>query len=120
MYIKLRYIINSRINVDIKSIQLSTHKSRKLAITRGNTRLNVSHGLLVVPDNFDGDEVKIGVERLFATPLYWSLSDLYLGDKILSYNGYLRFAITSNSRKAFNGQEDASKYPLVQLRGNYK
>ena len=51
--------------------------------------LDTSHGLLIIPGR-EGD-VKIGVESLFSTPLYWSAPDIFLGDKILAYNGYLRY-----------------------------
>lgn len=62
---------------------------RQLAISRGMTQLNVSNDLLVIPDS--PDDIKIGVESLFTTPLYWSLPDMFLGDKVLAYNGYLRY-----------------------------
>ena len=62
---------------------LDTH--RLLSVTRGNTNLQVSQGLLLVPGD-KGDEV-IGVKRLFTTPLYWSLPRVFLGDKVTSYNG---------------------------------
>ena len=51
--------------------------------------LDTSHGLLIIPGGREGD-VKIGVESLFSTPLYWSAPDIFLGDQILAYNGYLR------------------------------
>ena len=54
--------------------------------------LDTSHGLLIIPGR-EGD-VKIGVESLFSTPLYWSAPDIFLGDKILAYNGYLRYVAT--------------------------
>lgn len=47
----------------------------------------MSQGLLLVPGD-KGDEV-IGVKRLFTTPLYWSLPEVFLGDKVTSYNGEL-------------------------------
>ena len=56
-----------------------------LSVTRGDTNLQVSQGLLLVPGD-KGDEV-IGVKRLFTTPLYWSLPRVFLGDKVTSYNG---------------------------------
>ena len=93
-----------------------------MTISRGSTPLNVSHGLLVVPDggpDGSGVDVAIGVDRLFTTPLYWSLPATFLGDKILSYNGYLRFTTTSNGRQAF-ASDAAVVYPLVQLQGNYR
>ena len=66
-----------------------------MAISRGQSMLDTSHGLLIIPGR-EGD-VKIGVESLFSTPLYWSAPDIFLGDKILAYNGYLRYICCSLS-----------------------
>jgi laminin alpha 1/2 len=94
--------------------QISNHATRKLTITRGNTRLNVSHGLLVVPE--DQGDIVIGVDRLFTTPLYWSLPQLFLEDRVPSYNGYLRFTTNSNG----DNQAFTTSDPLVQIQGNYR
>ena len=94
-------------------IQLSSSDTRRnLIITRGNTRLEVSQGILIVP-NDNGDSV-IGVERLFTTPLYWSLPDVFLGDKVLSYNGFLRFSTSSNGDTPNSILTD----PLVQIQSH--
>ena len=90
----------------------SAETKRRLTITRGNTRLDVSHGLLVVPG--DRGNSAIGVERLFTTPLYWNMPKPFLGDKVTSYNGYLRFSTSSNgdTPNAF------STDPLVQIQSH--
>ena len=54
---------------------------------------------------------------MFTTPLYWSLPKIFRGDRITSYNGYLRFTTTSNAENPFPAEVDIS-YPLVQLVGN--
>ena len=98
--------------------QLAFSGQRRLTLSRGNTRLNISHGLAVIPGQAPG-EVKVGVESVFTTPLYWSLPEVFLGDKIHSYNGYLRFSTWSNGRRPYS-PEIISEYPLVQIRGNYR
>ena len=55
--------------------------------------MEVSQGLLLIPHH-QGDVV-IGVERLFTTPLYWSMPAAFLGEKVTSYNGYFRFSTSS-------------------------
>eukprot|EP00094_Tigriopus_californicus_P001836 TCALIF_01772-PA protein Name:"Similar to Lama1 Laminin subunit alpha-1 (Mus musculus)" AED:0.11 eAED:0.12 QI:0/0.86/0.58/1/0.95/0.95/24/1780/2877 len=95
--------------------QLTFFQGRNLIVTRGQTQLNQTHGLLELPKQ-RGD-IKIGVESLFTTPLYWRLPDLFNGDKILSYNGFLRFSTASNGPIPYSpGVLD--EYPLVQIIGN--
>lgn len=49
--------------------------------------------------------------------LYWRLPKQFLGDKIFSYGGYLRFVTeTIGGTKLLN----SNRYPLVQIRGNNK
>ena len=94
--------------------------SRRLTISRGDSQLAVEHGLMVVPDYAaDHQEpVVIGVSQLFDVPLYWRLSDMFNGDRVLSYNGYLRFSVQTNGEKIF-GQEIMEAYPLVLIQGNH-
>lgn len=62
------------------NFKLSQPGIRKLTISRGNTNLNVSNGLSVIPG--DDKDVVIGVDRMFTTPLYWSLPKIFKGDKV--------------------------------------
>lgn len=49
--------------------------------------------------------------------MYWRLPKQFLGDKVLSYGGYLRFVTeTIGGNKALL----PNRYPLVQLKGNDK
>ena len=43
---------------------------------------------------------------------------MFLGDKVLSYNGYLRFGVQSNGDKMFT-REILDRHPLVFLQGNH-
>ena len=61
---------------DSSILKLAFSGGRNLAISRGQSMLDTSHGLLIIPGR-EGD-VKIGVESLFSTPLYWSAPDIFL------------------------------------------
>ena len=43
---------------------------------------------------------------------------MFLGDKVLAYNGYLRFGTQSNGNQMFSEQV-LNRYPLVYLQGNH-
>ena len=76
---------------------------RLLAIGRGNSRLERSQGLILVPDyDDDSRSVRVGVESIFTAPLYWSLPKTFLGDKVASYNGFLRFQTWSNGPRPYS------------------
>lgn len=59
----------------------------------------------------------IKLHRHLSGPLYWRLPKQFLGDKVLSYGGYLRFVT-----ETVGGQKviPVNRFPLVQLRGNDK
>ena len=72
--------------------------------------MEVSQGLLLIPN--DQGDVVIGVERLFTTPLYWSMPTAFLGEKVTSYNGYFRFSTSSNGKVP---PASSMLHPLIQL-----
>ena len=43
---------------------------------------------------------------------------MFLGDKVLSYNGYLRFGVQSNGDQMFS-ESILVTYPLVFMQGNH-
>ena len=55
--------------------------------------------------------ISAGVERLFTTPLYWSIPASLLGDKVTSYNGYFRFSTSSNGKVPTS----STLHPLMQI-----
>ena len=69
--------------------QLVLARRRQLTISRGDTQLGRHSSQLILIPGDSGDTV-IGVSNLFSVPIYWRLPDMFLGDKVLSYNGYLR------------------------------
>ena len=74
---------------EICYINLALPGDVELKFKPGETHLNVTNNLRIIPD-VHGD-VQIGVSQSFDTPLYWKLPPFFLGDRILSYNGHLRF-----------------------------
>ena len=88
---------------------------RYAILVPGKSPLDNSEGLLLIPSTKRTEQ--IGVPSLFFTPLYWNLPSQFLGDKIQSYNGYLRFSTISNGYMPFPPGilED---HPMVFLRGN--
>ncbi|CAK9806681.1 Laminin subunit alpha-1 [Anthophora quadrimaculata] len=80
-----------------------------------NGGLNVTNGLSTIPD-IEGD-VTIPSNLYYNYPLYWKLPESFLGDKVVSYGGFLRFTTVTEGgiplRSTF-------QYPIVQLQGNSK
>ncbi|XP_029679159.1 laminin subunit alpha-1-like [Formica exsecta] len=80
-----------------------------------NGGLNVTNGLSVIPGS-DGD-VTLPPNLYYNYPLYWRLPDSFLGDKVVSYGGFLRFkTLTENGIPLRSNL----RYPIVQLQGNNK
>nr|XP_018899369.1 PREDICTED: laminin subunit alpha-1 [Bemisia tabaci] len=80
--------------------------------------LNVTNNLRIIPG--DLGDVQIGVSFLFDTPVYWQLPASFLGDKVLSYGGYLRFAVETEGGNTLLPPGVLSSYPLIQIQGNGK
>ena len=91
-------------------------RRRELRISRGDSQLAVENGYIVVPG--DTHDAVIGVNKLFDVPIYWRLPEMFLGDKVLSYNGFLRFSLQSNGLEMFS-QQILGAHPLVFIQGNH-
>ncbi|XP_046413773.1 laminin subunit alpha-1-like [Neodiprion fabricii] len=78
-----------------------------------NGGLNVSNGHSVIPGN-EGD-VTLPATLHFNYPLYWELPESFLGDKVISYGGYIQFVTDVEG-----GEPLATylRYPVVLLQGN--
>lgn len=82
-------------------------------IQQRNLRLPAVKGLTFVPNR----TISLGINFEFHHPIYFQLPERFLGDKILSYGGALRFefAIRNNSDvREFDGHVLA-KHPLALL-----
>ncbi|XP_032674953.1 laminin subunit alpha-1 isoform X4 [Odontomachus brunneus] len=80
-----------------------------------NGGLNVTNGLTVIPGS-DGD-VTLPSSLYYNYPLYWRLPDSFLGDKVVSYGGFLRFKVATEGGMPMRSN---LLYPLVQMQGNNK
>ncbi|XP_076751939.1 wing blister [Xylocopa sonorina] len=102
------------VNDSSNDIVVSKFRSR-IFLSPINGGLNVTNGLSTIPDT-EGD-VTIPPNLYYNYPLYWMLPKYFLGDKVVSYGGFLRFATLTEGgiplRSTF-------QYPIVQLQGNNK
>ncbi|KAK7085775.1 Laminin subunit alpha-2 [Halocaridina rubra] len=103
---------------EICYINLALPGQRILSLSEGETRLNITNQLHVIPGT-EGD-VTIGSTLLFDAPLYWQLPREFMRDKVLSYNGYLRFRVTSDGGQNNYPPQILESYPLVSLQGNWQ
>ncbi|XP_043229158.1 laminin subunit alpha-2-like isoform X2 [Amphibalanus amphitrite] len=97
-------------------VPLSLPDSRAVTLTDDQTRLNVTNSLRVLP-GYSGD-VTVGLKYPSDAPIYWQLPPEFLGDKVRSYNGHLRFRSRSFGGSRPFPASILSSYPLVQLQGN--
>lgn len=80
--------------------------------------LNQTKGLLIIPES-EGN-ITIGAYEPFQMPLYWKLPDVFYGDHVVSYGGYLQFRTyteNNNANKNF-AQTILNQYPLILIKGN--
>lgn len=81
-----------------------------------NKYFPLENDLLVIPGVYD-DKLGFQVDFNIDKAIYWRLPKEFLGDKILSYGGYLRFVT-----ETIGGTTSIPyfKHPLVQIKGNNK
>ncbi|XP_063216579.1 laminin subunit alpha-1 [Bacillus rossius redtenbacheri] len=99
-------------------IQLTTPGSGEQQLRGRQAKLNVTNGLVAVP-GVSGD-VRLGSRHLFDKPLYWELPRQFLGDKILSYGGFLQFTTETEDGRSAVPPHVLAHHPLVQLQGNWQ
>ncbi|XP_074102845.1 wing blister [Cotesia typhae] len=80
-----------------------------------NGGLNLTNGLSIIPGT-SGD-VTLPANLYYNYPLYWQLPQSFLGDKIVSYGGYLKLKLFTESGVPLRS---SLRYPLVQIQGNNK
>lgn len=85
---------------------------------RSDAQLRRMNDLMAIPD--DAQDVIIEKDISFSMPLYWQLPHIFLGDKVLSYNGYLRFHTHSIGGLPIFPPHVLRTYPIIQIQGNYK
>ncbi|XP_075729518.1 wing blister isoform X1 [Rhipicephalus microplus] len=91
---------------------------RDITITPGEPEFDRVHRYKVIPGTHPGSTLLPG-PYVLDQPLYWSLPEPFLGDKVLAYNGKLKFTVESDAQDVF---PDAMlrQYPLVFLQGNHR
>ncbi|XP_078049382.1 wing blister isoform X1 [Augochlora pura] len=100
------------VNDSINDIIVSRY-GFQVPLTPINGGLNVTNGLSTIPD-LEGD-VTIPSNLYYNYPLYWVLPDTFLGDKVVSYGGFLRFTTLTEGGIPLR---TTLQYPVVQLQGN--
>lgn len=85
---------------------------------QNNDQLKVLNDLLVIPES--AGDVIIVKDVSFGVPLYWQLPHIFLGDKVLSYNGRLRFHTHAIAGMPIFPVPVLASYPLVQIQGNHR
>ncbi|XP_061943056.1 laminin subunit alpha lam-3 isoform X4 [Apis cerana] len=102
------------VNDTINEIAVSKFRSQ-IFLSPVNGGLNMTNGLSTIPDT-EGD-VTIPAHLYYNYPLYWMLPESFLGDKVVSYGGFLRF---TSSTEGGIPLRSTFQYPIVQLQGNDK
>jgi len=75
--------------------------------------LNVTGGITIIPDV--EKNITISTDDNLSYPMYWSLPKKFLGDRITSYGGFLKFTVESFGSSEKIPHDTLRKYPLVQL-----
>ncbi|XP_050712288.1 laminin subunit alpha-1-like isoform X2 [Eriocheir sinensis] len=103
---------------EICYINLALPGERILSFGSGETNLNVTNQLHVIPGT-EGN-VSIVSSLPFDAPLYWQLPREFMRDKVKSYNGYLRFRTQSRGGRRRFPEQILQTYPLISLQGNWQ
>nr|XP_034195684.1 laminin subunit alpha-1 isoform X1 [Osmia lignaria] len=102
------------VNDTINDIIITKFRSQ-IYLSPINGGLNVTNGLSIIPD-IEGD-VTIPSNLYYNYPLYWMLPEQFLGDKVVSYGGFLRFTTSTEGGIPLRS---TYQYPVVQLQGNHR
>lgn len=78
-----------------------------------NLDLNVTGGITLIPDTEGNVTIETNYE--LPAPLYWSLPKKFLGDRVTSYGGFLKFSIENTGTSDRISNMILKQYPLVQL-----
>ncbi|XP_055952530.1 laminin subunit alpha-1-like isoform X1 [Argiope bruennichi] len=91
--------------------------SRDIFMEVGTTEIPTRLGFQIFPEELTAK--RIGIPFVLDKPMYWSVPKEHLGDKVLSYNGYLNFNVESRGSSKFPDKL-LEKYPLVIIQGNHR
>ncbi|GIY26654.1 laminin subunit alpha-2 [Caerostris darwini] len=91
--------------------------SRDIFMEVGTTEIPYRLGFQVFPEELTAQ--RIGIPFVLDKPMYWSIPKEHLGDKVLSYNGFLNFNTESRGSSRFP-EKLLENYPLVAIQGNHR
>lgn len=82
-------------------------------MSREDAEIEMMFGLHLIPSSIGN--VSIGSRTPFHMPLYFQLPTQFYGDRLASYNGFLKYSITTEGQNTPIEQTNLNKFPLVQL-----
>ncbi|KAJ8669684.1 hypothetical protein QAD02_000943, partial [Eretmocerus hayati] len=100
------------VNDTVDEIVVVNYESSHV-VTNYDYGLNKSNQLYVVPG--DGGDVTLPMNFYQEYPVYWQLPESFLGDKVASYGGFIRFTTITEGGYVLRL---AHKFPLIQIQGN--
>lgn len=81
--------------------------------SRDDAEIEMMHDLQLVPGSTGN--VSIGSRSPFYQPLYFQLPTQFLGDKLDSYGGFLKYSLTTDGSRTQIDSNLLSRHPLVQM-----
>lgn len=82
-------------------------------IYREDSEIEIMNNLQLIPSSTGN--VSMGTSNVFSTPLYFQLPPNFFGDRITSYNGLLKYSLTTDGCNDVLNERILSKYPLIQI-----
>lgn len=82
-------------------------------MSREDAEIEMMFGLHLIPSSIGN--VSIGSRSPYRMPLYFQLPTQFYGDRLTSYNGFLKYAITTEGQPMPIEPNKLHQFPLVQL-----
>lgn len=91
-------------------VVIQTEGSR---VAREDSEIEIMFGLHLIPSSIGN--VSVGSRSPYRIPLYFQLPTQFYGDRLASYNGFLKFSIATEGRPTPIESKKLNQFPLVQL-----
>lgn len=82
-------------------------------MSREDAEIETMYGLHLIPSSTGN--VSIGSRSPYRMPLYFQLPTQFYGDRLTSYNGFLKYSITTDGQPTPIESQKLNQFPLVQL-----
>lgn len=82
-------------------------------MSREDAEIEMMFGLHLIPSSIGN--VSIGSRSPYRMPLYFQLPTQFYGDRLTSYNGFLKYSITTEGEPTLIESTKLNQFPLVQL-----